>query len=90
MMNMMRALNQQGHTIIVITHDMGIVANYATRCVLMRDGTILADGPTREIFSDPVLVRSAALELPALTWFTQRWGVTLLTIEEVRKAWRAS
>ncbi len=90
MMNMMRVLNQQGHTIIVITHDMGIVANYATRCVLMRDGTILADGPTREMFSDPALVRSAALELPALTRFTQRWGVTLLTIEEVRKAWSAT
>ncbi len=90
MMNMMRTLNQQGHTIIVITHDMGIVANYATRCVLMRDGTILADGPTREVFSDPELLRSTALALPALTRFTQRWGVTLLTIEEVRRAWRAS
>ena len=90
MMNMMRSLNQQGHTIIVITHDMGIVANYAKRCVLMRDGAILADGPTREIFSDPALVRSAALELPALTRFARRWGVTLLTIEEVRKAWRMS
>ena len=90
MMDMMRSLNQRGHTIIVITHDMGIVANYSKRCVLMRDGTILADGPAREIFSDPALVRSAALELPALTRFAQRWGVTLLTIEEVRKAWRVS
>ena len=89
MMNMMRTLNQQGHTIIVITHDMGIVANYATRCVLMRPGTILADGPTREMFSDPELVRSAALALPALTRFAQRWGVTLLTVEEVREAWHA-
>ena len=90
MMNMMRSLNQQGHTIIVITHDMWIVANYASRCVLMRDGSILADGPTREMFSDPALVRSASLELPALTRFAQRWGATMLTIEEVRKAWRAS
>ena len=89
MMNMMRALHRQGHTIIVITHDMGIVANYATRCVLMRCGTIVADGPTREIFSDPELVRSAALALPALTRFAQRWGVTLLTVEEVREAWHA-
>lgn len=87
MMDMMRLLNRQGHTIIMITHDMGLVANYATRCVLMRNGTILADGPTREIFSDPDLIRSAALALPALTRFTQRWGVTLLTVEEVRKAW---
>ena len=89
MMNMMRTLHRQGHTIIVITHDMGIVANYATRCVLMRGGAIVADGPTREIFSDPELVRSAALALPALTRFAQRWGVTLLTVEEVRKAWGA-
>ena len=87
MLNVMRTLNQRGHTIIVITHDMGIVANYATRCVLMRRGTIAADGPTREIFSDPALVRSAALALPALTRFAHRWGVTLLTVEEVRKAW---
>ncbi len=88
MMDMMRKLNQQGHTIIVITHNMGIVANYATRCVLMRDGAILADGPTREIFSEPELVRSAALALPDLTRFAHRWGATLLTIEEVRKVWR--
>ena len=90
MMNMMRALHRQGHTVIVITHDMGLVANYATRCVLMRRGTILADGPTQDMFSDPALVRSAALELPALTRFARRWGVTLLTIEEARKALRAS
>ena len=90
MMNMMRSLNQQGHTIIVITHDMGIVANYSKRCVLMSRGAIVADGPTREVFSDPELVRSAALALPALTRFARRWGVTLLTIEEVRKAWRVS
>lgn len=90
MMNVMRALHRQGHTIIVITHDMQIVANYATRCVLMRDGAILADGPTREMFSDPELVRSAALALPVLTRFAQRWGATLLTVAEVRRAWSAS
>ena len=69
---------------------MGIVANYATRCVLMRGGAIVADGPTRDIFSNPELVRSAALTLPALTRFAQRWGVTLLTVGEVREAMRAS
>lgn len=89
MMNVMRTLNQQGHTVLMITHDVGIVANYATRCVLMRNGTVLADGPTREIFSDSELVQSAALTLPALTRFAHRWGVTLLTVEEVRKAWHA-
>lgn len=86
MMTMMRTLNQQGHTIIMITHDMGLVANYASRCILLQHGKILADGPTREIFSDPELIQSASLTLPAITRFSQRWGVTLLTMEEVRKA----
>ncbi len=90
MMNMMAALHRQGHTIIVITHDMGIVADYATRCVLMRHGAVVADGPTRELFSNPELLRSAALALPALTRFARRWGVTVLTVEDARKAWSAS
>ncbi len=89
MMAMMHSLNQQGHTIIMITHDMRLVAKYATRCVIMAKGKVLADGPTRDIFSNSELVRSAALELPALTRFSQRWGVTLLTVEEVRKALHA-
>lgn len=86
MLNMMQRLHQQGHTLIMITHDMSLVANYATRCLLLKDGVLLADGSTREIFSKPELIRSAALELPALTKFSQRWGQTLLTVDEVRKA----
>jgi len=86
MMTMMRTLNKQGHTIIMITHNMGLVANYATRCVLLQHGKIVADGPTLEIFSEPELVQSASLTLPAMTRFAQRWGVTLLKVEEVRKA----
>ncbi len=86
MMVMISTLNQRGHTIIMITHDMGLVANYATRCVLLQHGQILADGQTRQIFSDPELVQLASLTLPALTRFGQRWGVTLLKMEEVQKA----
>lgn len=90
MMTMMRVLNRQGHTIIMITHDMGLVGNYATRCVLLHHGKIIADGATREIFSDPELVQSAALRLPAITRFGHRWGATLLSMEEVRKALQPS
>jgi energy-coupling factor transporter ATP-binding protein EcfA2 len=84
MMSMIRALNQQGHTIVMITHSMRLVAGYARRCLLMHAGRIIADGTPREIFSDAALIRSAALEIPALTLFTRRWGHTLLTVEEVK------
>jgi len=84
MMRMIQQLNQQGHTIVMITHTMWLVAEYATRCVLLRKGQLIADGPTREIFSDPSLLQSAALALPSITRFSQRWGMTLLTVAEVR------
>ena len=87
-MNMIQLINQLGHTILMITHDMSLVADYATRCVLLKNGTVLGNGSTREIFSDPNLIRSASLDLPVLTRFTQRWGETLLTVDEVKKAFR--
>lgn len=88
MMRMIQQLNQQGHTIVMITHTMWLVAEFSTRCVLLRKGQLIADGPTREIFSDPALLQSTALELPSITRFSQRWGVTLLTVDEVRAGLR--
>ncbi|MCH6579771.1 MAG: hypothetical protein IH802_05350 [Nitrospinae bacterium] len=88
MMRMIQQLNQQGHTIVMITHTMWLVAEFSTLCVLLRKGQLIADGPTREIFSDPALLQSTALELPSITRFSQRWGVTLLTVDEVRAGLR--
>ena len=90
MMEMIKQFNRQGHTIIMITHTMWLAAEYATRCLLMKDGQLIGDGPTRGIFSDSALVESASLEVPALSRFTQRWGHTLLTVEEVRASLKRS
>ncbi|MEO8326252.1 MAG: energy-coupling factor transporter ATPase [Nitrospirota bacterium] len=88
MMAMIRRLNQQGHTIVMITHSMGLVAAYARRCLLMHSGRIIADGTPREVFADPGLIQSASLEIPVISRFSQRWGQTLLTVEEVKASWR--
>jgi energy-coupling factor transport system ATP-binding protein len=84
MMAMIRELNQDGHTIVMITHSMRLVAAYASRCLLMQGGRIMADGTPREIFADVALVRAASLEVPDISLFSQRWGHTLLTVEEVK------
>ncbi len=89
MMDTIYSLHQQGHTIIIITHTIELVAKYATRCVLMNEHTILADGATRSIFSDPSLLQAASLAVPSLTRFSQRWGQTLLTIEEVKSSFKS-
>ncbi|WP_447963272.1 energy-coupling factor transporter ATPase [Nitrospira sp. Ecomares 2.1] len=88
MMAMIRRLNQEGHTIVMITHSMGLVAAYARRCLFMHSGRIIADGTPREVFADPGLIQSASLEIPVISRFSQRWGQTLLTVEEVNASWR--
>ncbi|MBC8128784.1 MAG: ABC transporter ATP-binding protein [Rhizobiaceae bacterium] len=42
-----------GTAIILITHDMGVVAEMATRVVVMREGRMVEDGPVEEIFARP-------------------------------------
>jgi oligopeptide/dipeptide ABC transporter ATP-binding protein len=42
-----------GSALILITHNLGIVAHYADSVKIMYGGKIVEDGPTREIFKDP-------------------------------------
>lgn len=89
MMGMIRRLNREGHTIVMITHALDLVAAYAARSVVMQQGRIAADGPTRRVFRDLADQEQAAalgLELPPVTRFAARWGATLLTAAEVRAA----
>jgi energy-coupling factor transport system ATP-binding protein len=52
LLTLLENLNKQGNTTIMVTHDMDIVANYATRVLVMEDGRIVMDGPCEEVFYD--------------------------------------
>jgi energy-coupling factor transport system ATP-binding protein len=65
-------LNEQhGHTVIIITHDMPIVARYARRVIVMANSRILADGPTAQVFSQSGMLAQASLEAPQITQLAQ-------------------
>jgi len=51
----MKMLNEAGKTIILISHDMGVVAEYASKTIVMKDGGILMDAGTREVYRFPKL-----------------------------------
>lgn len=57
-------LNGAGHTVVVITHDMQLVAEHCRRVVVMVDGRIIADGSPQAIFADPAVTARAHLEPP--------------------------
>ena len=58
----MKMLNEAGKTIILISHDMGVVAEYASRTIVMKDGGVLMDAGTREVFSQPDILEEASIE----------------------------
>lgn len=72
-MDFLKDLNENhGHIIVIITHDMPIVAAYARRVVAMGQGRILADGPTAEVFKQTDLLAQTFLEPPQITQLAQR------------------
>jgi energy-coupling factor transport system ATP-binding protein len=52
LLDMMVRLNRQGNTTVMVTHDMDIVAGYATRVIVMAKGKIVLDGQPEEVFYD--------------------------------------
>lgn len=89
-MNFLKGLNEEhGHTIIIITHDMPIVAAYAKRVVAMGTGQILADDSPDKVFSQPDVLSKTFLEPPQITQLAQRarkWGFDqgVLTVGEMK------
>ena len=90
MMSLVSDLHRQGHTIIIVTHTLWVVAKYAPRTVLMLDGTIAADGPTREILFKQDLISRVRLTAPPAARLAARLGLKLLTPEEFRICARPS
>jgi energy-coupling factor transporter ATP-binding protein EcfA2 len=87
MMELVRHLNEErGHTIICVTHSMWVVAEYAHRMVVIQDGRVTIDGPTREVLSREEELAAASLKAPQLVRLTGRLGRTLLSEAEARAA----
>ncbi len=87
MLNLVQRLHESGHTVLIITHDMLLVARYAKRVIALRDGQILLEGTPREVFSSPDLLRSAFLAPPPIASLAQAlpefFPDTVLSVDEM-------
>ena len=61
-MNFLDQLRDQGHTIVMITHDMQLMLDYSDRALVLVDGEIVADDSPIEILSNPALLEKANLK----------------------------
>jgi energy-coupling factor transport system ATP-binding protein len=86
---------ERGHTIVIVTHEMPIVAAYAERVVVLRGGRILMDGAARDVFSRPDVLAETFVKPPQATRLAHAWarnGVRsdALTVDELVDAMRAA
>jgi len=52
-LDVMRALAQEGMTMIVVTHEMGFARDVGDRVVFMDGGVIVEEGPARQVIDNP-------------------------------------
>lgn len=57
-------LHQRGLTVFIITHDVSIAANYASRLIVMKDGKIALDGPPRDLLYQREALRESYVTPP--------------------------
>ncbi|WP_341946500.1 ATP-binding cassette domain-containing protein [Microbacterium sp. LWH11-1.2] len=63
---LLQSLRAEGTTIVIVTHDLQLVAEHTTHTVVLKDGRVHAAGPTSTLFRDEQLFAEAGLRLPAL------------------------
>jgi hypothetical protein len=66
------ALCAAGGTVLLITHDMALVAEYARRAVVLADGRVLFDGAVPDLFRQRNLLARAGLGLPPVVRLAKR------------------
>lgn len=64
MMEMLDKLHKQGHTILMITHNMLLAAEYADRVIVFSNGKVMLDGPPEKVFYESEILKSASITAP--------------------------
>ena len=64
LMDLVKNLNDCGMTILMISHNMDGLAEYASRILVMNQGELMMNGTPREVFREHEALRAAGLDLP--------------------------
>jgi iron complex transport system ATP-binding protein len=76
MMRMLRRMAAElGKTVVLVVHDINFASCYSDRIVAMREGRVVADGPTAELMQPPVLRRVFDLDVEVHELAGQQIGV---------------
>ena len=92
LMSLFKRLHEAGMTIVLVTHLMDDVANFADTVYVMEKGRLVKSGEPRQVFQDVAFMESIQLGVPKITKFAQELenrGLTFpylpITIEEFKE-----
>ena len=60
--NLIQVLQKLPHTMLIATHDLTFAAEVCSRCILLKQGNLFADGPTKELLYDQEKMDQADVE----------------------------
>lgn len=74
-MTFLNQLNNAGHTIIMVTHDMQLMLEYSDRSIVISDGEIIADCMPVDLFSQVDILDRANLKKTSLFDLAEKLGI---------------
>lgn len=77
LLRLMRKLNAQGLGIIMVTHDMDILAEHADKVIVINQGELAFDGTPLDLFYQKELTLKLGLELPEAVCISQELGLDI-------------
>lgn len=82
LMTFLNEYRKNGNAIVLVTHDIEIVAEYVDRVILLSEGKIIADGPRREVLSEALLFSP---QINRLVKHYEKYGIprNILTEDEL-------
>lgn len=86
-MGRLRDVAAQGAGLVITTHDMELAADHADRVLILAGGTVLSEGPAREVLADAPLLARAGLRPPPLARLT-RAAADLGAATPTRVSWK--
>ncbi|UED81878.1 ATP-binding cassette domain-containing protein [Lysinibacillus sp. CD3-6] len=82
--HMLETLKEHVKTVIIATHDMQLVSEWATRIIVMHNGEIIADGNRQDIFHNQLVLQKAGLMMPQIVELSMKLGLPepVYTVED--------
>lgn len=80
MIRILHYLKDRITTVIIATHDMQLVSEWANRVIVMKAGRIMADSDKHSVFDNTKLLHECNIKLPQITELSRRLGMTPLAL----------